>query len=139
MTIELKRWHVFFWKLGRLYDLARKSSGLLRDPIIACSTCLIVGLGIGLWEGASIAGRVQLSVLSQLRARDIMVAVHRKCDEKFVKPLEGGPFGLIELAGARCAVVSDEALEEMYRVGVSPVDEVLERAQAIAREKKMDF
>ncbi len=97
-----------------------------------CVACL-VGLA-----GLSIGRRSILPDLSQQRARDIMVAVHWMCDEKFIEPLikiKAG-FGLIEQAGARCAAVSDVALEEAYRAGVDPVDHVLEAAKKKAREAK---
>ena len=84
----------------------------------------------------SMGRQTMLSDLSQQRARDVSLAIVQKCDEKFVTPLEEAKVGqpLILQASTRCSAIWDTAREEIYAAGVSPIDEVMERAKQMARE-----
>lgn len=111
-----------------------KLRSLFSDRVVAVSViALTVYLG-GVWTGAR-ASRVKLSDLSQLRARDISYAVFQECRKNFEK--DAPTDAAWSRMSNRCLNVSEEALEEMYRAGVSPVDEVLNAAKELERERSL--
>jgi len=115
----------------RAYDGGSPTRDIWAVAVALFLTVGITGFGFGRHS-------VSLPDLSQQRARDIMVAVHRECAERFIEPLEKikAGVGLITQAGARCASVGDIALEAAYAAGVDPVDRVMESAKEKARGAK---
>lgn len=87
----------------------------------------LVGLGLG-------RQTITLSDLSQQRARDISDAVFQECRKNFGKDIYGED-GWQRMSG-HCHNVADVALGEMYATGVSPVDEVMERAKELERKAR---
>ena len=100
-----------------------------RDFFTIAGVMLVAVALIGFWMGRQ---TITLSDLSQQRARDISVAVYQECDRNFSRDAMG--LSAIAQASNRCHNVADVALEEMYAAGVSPVDEVMERAKEMARK-----
>ena len=108
---------------------------LFSDPVVACSVFLLFGYVGGLWTGVDFRA-VNLADLSQRRAWNIAAAIYQDCAKRFVDKAVG--LGATEIAAARCLIISDMALEEMYRAGVSPLDKVMEEAKKMAREEGLE-
>lgn len=102
-----------------------------RDIIVVSGVLIVSASLIAFWIGRQ---TINLSDLSQQRARDIAVAVYQECDRNFGKDAIG--LTAISRMSNRCNNVADLALELIYAAGVEAEDRVLEKAKQMAREAK---